>query len=114
MWKWMDMSICMWLMFLVVVFVVMIVVVGFVGIMIGWVINEDLCVVYLEDVKGLDLLVKDIINLLWVCIYLINFDVVLLFEELKKLLFDVYMMVNIVNDVWVQFMKLLIVDVDCV
>ncbi|CAJ0787339.1 Methyl-accepting chemotaxis protein II [Ralstonia psammae] len=112
MWKWMDTSIRTRLTFLVAVFAIMIAVVGFAGITAGRATNDDLRAVYLEDAKGLDLLAKDTINLLWARIHLTNFDSVSSPEELKKLLADAHTMVNSANDAWAQFMKLPIAEAD--
>ena len=112
MWKWMDTSIRTRLTFLVAVFAVMIALVGFAGITTGRATNDDLRAVYLEDAKGLDLLAKDTINLLWARIHLTNFDSVSSPEELKKLLADAHTMVNSANDAWAQFMKLPIPEAD--
>ncbi len=98
MWKWMDTSIRTRLTMLVAVFAVMIAVVGFAGISTGRATNDDLRAVYLEDAKGLDLLAKDTINLLWARIHLTNFDSVSSPEDLKKLLADAHTMVNTAND----------------
>lgn len=58
MWKWMDSSIRTRLTVLVAAFAVMIAAVGGTGIATGRATNADLRAVYLEDAKGLDLLVR--------------------------------------------------------
>ncbi len=112
MWNWMDTSIRTRLTILVAVFAVMIAAVGAAGIGNGRATNADLRAVYLEDAKGLDLLAKDTINLLWARIHLTNFDSVSSPDELKKLLADAHTMVNSANDAWAEFMKLPVPDAD--
>ncbi|MGL6155971.1 MAG: Tar ligand binding domain-containing protein, partial [Ralstonia mannitolilytica] len=102
MWKWMDTSIRTRLTILVAAFALMIAVVGAAGIASGRATNADLRAVYLEDAKGLDLLAKDTINLLWARIHLTNFDSVSSPEELKKLLADAHGMVDSANAAWAE------------
>ncbi|MBU9580409.1 Tar ligand binding domain-containing protein [Ralstonia mannitolilytica] len=112
MWKWMDTSIRTRLTILVAAFALMIAVVGAAGIASGRATNADLRAVYLEDAKGLDLLAKDTINLLWARIHLTNFDSVSSPEELKKLLADAHGMVDSANAAWAEFMKLPVPEAD--
>ncbi|CAH0444563.1 Methyl-accepting chemotaxis protein III [Ralstonia syzygii subsp. syzygii] len=112
MWKWMDSSIRTRLTVLVAAFAVMIAVVGGAGIVTGRATNADLRAVYLEDAKGLDLLARDTVNLLWARIHLTNFDSVSSPEELAKLRKDAHAMVNAANEAWAAFTKLPLPEAD--
>ncbi|MCL9844492.1 methyl-accepting chemotaxis protein [Ralstonia solanacearum] len=112
MWKWMDSSLRTRLTVLVAAFAAMIAVVGGTGIATGRATNADLRAVYLEDAKGVDLLARDTVNLLWARIHLTNFDSVSSPEELTKLLKDAHAMVNAANEAWVAFAKLPVAEAD--
>lgn len=112
MWKWMDSSLRTRLTVLVAVFAAMIAVVGGTGIATGRATNADLRAVYLEDAKGVDLLARDTVNLLWARIHLTNFDSVSSPEELTKLLKDAHAMVNAANEAWAAFAKLPVAEAD--
>ncbi|CEJ17542.1 putative methyl-accepting chemotaxis transducer protein [Ralstonia solanacearum IPO1609] len=112
MWKWMDSSLRTRLTVLVAAFAAMIAVVGGTGIATGRATNADLRAVYLEDAKGVDLLARDTVNLLWARIHLTNFDSVSSPEELTKLLKDAHAMVNVANEAWAAFAKLPVAEAD--
>ncbi|WP_043947903.1 Tar ligand binding domain-containing protein, partial [Ralstonia solanacearum] len=112
MWKWMDSSLRTRLTVLVAAFAAMIAVVGGTGIATGRATNADLRAVYLEDAKGVDLLARDTVNLLWARIHLTNFDSVSSPEELTKLLKDAHAMVNAANEAWAAFAKLPVAEAD--